>query len=165
MNDVPQAGQQAPDFTLPSTKGEVRLSELWREKKVVLAFYVEDGTPACTRAIRTFSDEYYPFIEAGAEVVAVSADSLESHQAFVEKLGDVPFPLVADTELEAARLYGVVDETGRRSRRAVFVIDQGGRIRHVVPWYNPNNPAQYFEVVEALAESFHQGGPEGAEER
>jgi peroxiredoxin Q/BCP len=142
----------APDFALPSTKGEVRLSDLWRDSIVVLMFYAEDGTPSCTRQISTFADEYEPFLEAGAAVVAVSADGLDSHRAFAEKVGDVPFPLVADTELQAADLYGVVDDSGKRTRRAVFLIDRGGKVVHVLPWYNPNNSAQYYEVVEALAE-------------
>ena len=40
-----QVGQQAPDFTLPSTVGPLALSEVWQGRKVVLAFYIEDNTP------------------------------------------------------------------------------------------------------------------------
>ena len=40
-----QVGEQAPDFTLPSTVGPITLSQVWQEKKVVLAFYIEDKTP------------------------------------------------------------------------------------------------------------------------
>lgn len=152
MAEMPKPRDMAPDFTLPSTQGEVRLSDLWRDRIVVLTFYQEDGTPSCTRQISTFAEEYEPFVEAGAEVVAVSADDLESHLRFADSIGDVPFPLVADTELQASNLYGVVDDSGKRSRRAVFLIDRGGKIVHVLPWYNPTNSAQYFEVVEALAE-------------
>ena len=157
MSDMPEPGQPAPDFSLPSTTGVLRLSDLWRDRKVVLTFYVEDNTPSCSTQISSFKDEYASFQEMGAEVVGVSADSLEAHQFFCERLGEMPFPLVADTELEAARLYGVVDETGKRSRRAVFVIDRGGTIQHVVPWYSPANTAQYMEVFEAVAADGDQG--------
>jgi thioredoxin-dependent peroxiredoxin len=152
MADMPKPKDMAPDFVLPSTQGEIRLSDLWRDHIVVLTFYNEDNTPTCTRQVSTFVEEYDPFVESGAAVVAVSADDLESHRAFAENIGDVPFPLVSDTELKAAELYGVIDDSGKRTRRAVFLIDKGGKIVHVMPWYNPTVGAQYFEVVEALAE-------------
>jgi peroxiredoxin len=69
---------------------------------------------------------------------------------FEAKLGGVPFPLVSDEGLEATRAYGVLDEADNRSRRAVFVIDKGGKILHVVPWFQPGNPNQYEEIFVAL---------------
>jgi len=88
--------------------------------------------------------------ELGAEVIAVSADSLESHEAFAERLGGVPFPLGSDERLEAAASYGVVDDSGKRSRRAVFVIDRGGRILHAELWFQPGNPGQYEAIFRTL---------------
>jgi peroxiredoxin len=83
-------------------------------------------------------------------VVAVSADSLDSHETFARRLGGFPFPLASDSDLLAARLYDVLDETGKRSRRAVFVIDRGGTILHAIGWYQPGNVNQYEEVFRAL---------------
>ena len=94
--------------------------------------------------------EYDIIVEAGGEVVAVSADSLESHVSFAQTMGGCPFPLVSDESLEAARLYGVVGEHGRRSQRAVFVIDQGGTLLHQIPWYQPGNIGQFMEIFQAL---------------
>ncbi|MER3398192.1 MAG: peroxiredoxin [Chloroflexota bacterium] len=145
-----EVGEQAPDFALPSTSGPLRLSELWRDRKVVLAFYAEDRTPGCSQELRQLIAEYETIRAAGAEVVAVSADDLESHRAFCQALGGCPFPLVSDPELTAARLYGVVDEDGKRSRRAVFVIDRGGRLLHKIPWYQPESTAQFLEIFKAL---------------
>ncbi len=42
---MPQVGEVAPDFALPSTTGPLTLSHVWQDRKVVLAFYIEDGTP------------------------------------------------------------------------------------------------------------------------
>lgn len=145
-----EVGEQAPDFALPSTSGPLRLSELWRDRKVVLAFYAEDRTPGCSQELRQLIAEYETIRAAGAEVVAVSADDLESHRAFCQALGGCPFPLVSDPKLTAARLYGVVDEDGKRSRRAVFVIDRGGRLLHKIPWYQPESTAQFLEIFKAL---------------
>ena len=147
---MPRVGEPAPDFTLPSTHGPLTLSDLWEKGRVVLVFYTEDNTPACTQEVSAFKEEYETVREAGAEVVAVSVDTLESHRAFCEALGGCPFPLVADTDLVAGRLYGVVTEDGRRTRRAVFVIDRGGVLLHAIPHFNPANVGQFLEVFRAL---------------
>ena len=94
--------------------------------------------------------EYDTIREAGGEVVAVSADSLESHERFVREMGGCPFPLVCDEVLEAARLFDVVGEDGGRSHRAVFVIDQGGALLHHRTWYQPGNIGHFLEIFQAL---------------
>ncbi|MBI4234085.1 MAG: redoxin domain-containing protein [Chloroflexi bacterium] len=95
-------------------------------------------------------EEYRAVQEAGAEVVAISADSLETHGRFCEAIGGCPFPLASDEGLHVARLYDVLGEDGKRSRRAVFVLDAEGRIVHKIPWYQPGNVGQFLEVFQAL---------------
>ena len=145
-----EMGGQAPDFTLPSTKGPVTLSRLTAQGKVVLAFYFEDNTPLCSNEISLLKEDYEIIQQLGAQVLAISADDLDSHRRFEERLGGLPFPLVNDEKLTAVRAYDVVDESGKRSRRAVFVIDKGGTILHKVTWFHPSNPSQYEEVFQAL---------------
>ena len=94
--------------------------------------------------------EYETIREAGAQVVAVSSDDLDSHERFCQELGGCPFPLVSDSGLVAARLYGVVGEDGRRSHRAIFVIDRGGALLHQIPWFQPGNIGQFLEIFEVL---------------
>jgi peroxiredoxin len=147
---APQPGEPAPDFTLPSTRGDIALHDLTAQKKVVLAFYSEDATPLCSSEVATLKEDYGLIQDLGAEVVAVSADSLASHQAFAQRLGGFPFPLASDSDLLATRLYDVPDDTGKRSRRAVFVIDRGGTVLHAIGWYQPGNVAQYEEIFRAL---------------
>ncbi len=143
-------GEQAPDFALPGTTGQIRLQDLASGKKVLLAFYTEDGTPLCSSEVSVLKEDYEILAQLGAEVVALSADSLESHEDFAQSLGGVPFPLVSDEGLSAAKAYDVVDDAGKRCRRAVFVIDRGGRILHAEPWFQPGNPNQYEEIFKAL---------------
>ena len=147
---MPQIGDKATDFILPSTKGPVQLSKVYRDGKVVLAFYTEDDTPSCARELASFSEEYPTLQELGASVVAVSVDSLHSHQSFCDKVGGYPFPLVSDAEQEVAAAYGVRHDDGKRNHRAVFVIDQEGVVIHAIPWYQPGNPSQLLEVFRAL---------------
>ena len=150
MTDRPEAGDAAPDFELPSTQGTLRLKDHTGSKKVLLAFYTEDNTPLCSSEVSVLKEDYELVQQLRTEVVAVSADSLDSHVDFADELGGVPFPLVSDEGLEAARAYGVVDEAAKRSRRAVFVIDKGGTILHVVPRFQPGNPSQYEDIFVAL---------------
>jgi peroxiredoxin Q/BCP len=147
---VPEPGEQAPDFTLPSTDGDVSLRNLTERSKVVLAFYYEDATPLCSNEVSMLKDDYYVVRELGGEVIAVSADSLESHAAFADRLSGVPFPLASDERLDAARAFDAVDDSGNRSRRAVFVIDRGGKVLHAEPWFQPGNPGQYEAIFKAL---------------
>lgn len=147
---MPDVGGKAPDFSLPSTAGDVSLSELTARSKVLLAFYTEDNTPLCTSELSVFKEDFEIIEALGARVVAVSADNIVEHTDFAERLGGLPFPLASDPHLEVANLYGVADEDAKRSRRAVFVIDRGGEVLHAEPWFQPGNPTQYEAIFKAL---------------
>jgi len=148
-----EVGSLVPDVRLSSTAGDVSLHELLAQgKRVVLAFHFEDGTPACASQVAMLKDAYEAIVDLGAEVLAVSADPLDAHRAFAERLGGVPFPIASDAKLEAARAYGVVDEGDpRRSRRAVFVIDRGGALLLANRHFQSTNPSQVEALIEALA--------------
>jgi thioredoxin-dependent peroxiredoxin len=126
-----QVGQAAPDFTAPRTGGgEFRLSDLKGKSAVVLYFYPRDETPGCTAEACAFRDSYEIFVEAGAEVVGVSGDSVESHERFAEN-HELPFVLISDKGGAIRRLFGVRATLGVWPGRVTFVIDKDGLVRHV----------------------------------
>ena len=88
--------------------------------------------------------------ELGAEIVAISADSVESHVAFEAKVGAFPFPLASDQGLLVANRYGVLDQDARRASRAVFVIAQDGAVKYRNTHYSPSNLADYQAIFNAL---------------
>ncbi len=94
--------------------------------------------------------EYQTITDLGADLIAISADDVESHAMFCESLGGCPFPLASDPGLVVAREYGVVGEDGRRANRAVFVVDESGAIVHKIPWYQPGNVGQFMEIFNSL---------------
>ena len=143
-------GDIAPDFTLPSTSGDITLSTVASDKRIVLAFYTEDKTPGCTQMLSALQGEYETIQELDAQIIAISADSIESHGAFSESLGRCPFPLASDVDLKVATAYGTLTDDGRSMVRAVFVLDKGRRIIHSIAWYQPGNTAQFFEIFQAL---------------
>ena len=125
-----EVGDEAPDFTLPDQEGRpVTLSKL-RGKNVVLYFYPKDFSPGCTREACDFRDSYEDFTDAGAVVVGVSGDSVESHKRFIDEY-KLPFTLLSDMKGEVRKLYGTYRILGLVSGRYTFIIDKEGAIRHV----------------------------------
>jgi peroxiredoxin Q/BCP len=124
-------GDTAPDFTLTSQTGEnVTLSQFRGKKNVVLYFYPKDETVGCTREACAFRDSYELFTDLGAEVIGVSADSVESHKAFAEH-HNLPFTLLSDVDNNVRKLYGATSTLGFIPGRVTFVIDKRGVVRHV----------------------------------
>lgn len=121
-------GDVAPDFTLPGTGGKSYALSSFKGQPVVLVFYPGDDTPVCTKQLNSYNNELSAFDSVGAQVLAISAQDMESHEQFAAKHG-FNFPLLADTEKTVASLYGTVGPLGF-PRRSVFVIDANGVVRY-----------------------------------
>ena len=129
-----RVGDPAPDFTLPGTDGtdegrrSYALSD-FRGKPLVVVFYPGDNTPVCTRQLNAYSTDIESFREAGAQVVAISPQSGESHEQFSCKQGGFAFPMLADEEKAVGAEYGILGPVGFY-RRSAFVLDGEGVIRY-----------------------------------
>ncbi len=122
-------GDRAPDFTLPGTGDrEYSLSD-FLGRPIVLVFYPGDDTPVCTKQLNAYNDGLSEFAELDAQIVGVSAQSVDSHENFSAKHG-FEFPLLADTDKAVAAEYGTLGPIGF-PRRSVFIIDRDGVIRYV----------------------------------
>jgi peroxiredoxin Q/BCP len=142
-----QVGQQAPDFILPSQQGgPVSLADYRGRQTVVLYFYPKDNSPVCTAEACAFRDSHEVFAEAGAQVIGISSDSVDSHTEFAGK-HDLPFTLLSDSGGSVRRSYGVPKNFGMLPGRVTYVIDRHGTVRHVF------NAAMHIEqpVSAALA--------------
>jgi thioredoxin-dependent peroxiredoxin len=121
----------APDFTLPALRGgQVTLSTFRGQKNVVLFFYPKDSSPGCTVEACTFRDAYEDFVEAGAEVIGVSSDSLDKHAQFAQR-HQLPMQLLTDAGGVVRERYGVKRTLGLIDGRETFIIDKAGVVRHV----------------------------------
>lgn len=129
-NHPVRVGDKAPDFTLPSASGKpVTLSDLYRERNVVLYFYPKDDTVGCTAESCAFRDAYEDFVAAGATVVGISSDSTASHARFAAR-HSLPFILLSDEGGRVRDLYGVRSTLGILPGRVTFVIDRRGVVRY-----------------------------------
>ena len=151
---LPEIGQPAPDFTLPSSEGaDVSLSSFREKQAVVLYFYPKDDTPGCTKEACSFRDLRSLFNQNGAEILGVSPDSVKSHKKFQEKF-HLTFPLLADANHAVAEQYGVWQQKKFMGReymgiaRTTFVIDTNGKIKAVFP--NVKVEGHADKVLEAL---------------
>ena len=96
-------GDSAPDFTLPGTdntdegRRDYTLTE-FKGTPVVLVFYPGDNTPVCTRQLNAYTEDIDSFTAAGAQVLAISPQSVDSHEEFSCKQGGFAFPLLADAD-------------------------------------------------------------------
>ena len=120
-------GDAAPDFELPGTEGKTYRLADYRGRKLILAFYPGDFTTVCTKQFCSYRDEGERLDGLGAEVLGISPQSVESHERFVKEKS-LNVPLLADEDKEVARAYGVL--AGPMVRRAIFVIDEEGIVRH-----------------------------------
>ena len=148
-----EIGMKAPDFTLPDKDGNLVSLSSFLGKRVVLYFYPRDNTPGCTRQACAFAGAYKGFQDKGVEVIGISKDSIASHQKFAEKY-NLPFILLADTDLEVIKAYGVWQEKKNYGKvsmgvvRSTYIIDAEGNIEAVMPKVKPDTNAQ--EILERL---------------
>jgi peroxiredoxin Q/BCP len=150
-----RVGDRAPDFALTSHTGErVSLAEFRGSKAVVVFFYPKDGTAVCTKEACSFRDAYENFVQAGAVVIGVSSDSVESHQAFAGG-HRLPFVLLADTDGSLRRSFGVSKTLGIMPGRVTYVIDKEGVVRHMFTsqFSADRHVSEALAVVRQLAES------------
>src|SRR4051794_15235995 len=144
--EVPQAGQSAPEFSLPSQEGSQISLKQYRGKYVVLYFYPKDMTQGCTIEAHNFQQDLPKYDRANAVIVGVSVDSADSHKEFCAK-ESLTFKLLADTDKKVVDQYGSLNARGMASRNT-FLIDPAGKIVKVWTGVNPSKHSE--EVLAAL---------------
>jgi peroxiredoxin Q/BCP len=146
-------GDVAPAFTAPTSGGPTASLADFKGRPVILYFYPRDDTPGCTKEACAFRDAFADFTAKGAVVLGVSADSVKSHDKFIQKF-KLPFTLLADEDKRIVEAYGVWGEKtfmGRRYQgihRVTFLIGGDGRIQRIWPKVKPEEHAA--EVLAAL---------------
>ena len=149
-----ELGAKAPDFTLPNQDREaVTLSEAVKKGPVVLAFVPAAFSGTCTKELCTFRDSMADLNKVNAQVLGISVDTFFALKAW-QDAQQLNFPLLSDFNKTAIRDYGVFNEDmiGLKgiAKRAVFVIDRTGVVRHREVLDDARNEPDYRKVNEAL---------------
>jgi len=141
-----EAGNRAPDFTLPDGEGKMISLSDFKGRKVLMIFYPGDDTPVCTAQLCDYRNNVTAFTSRGITVVGISADSPESHQKFAEK-HELPFLLLSDQEKAVAKAYDALGFLGM-AQRAYVLIDEEGT---VLLSYSDFLPITYQPMKDLLA--------------
>jgi peroxiredoxin Q/BCP len=123
-------GTSAPDIQLTDQNGALfRLFDVIGKKTLVVFFYPKDESLGCTAEACSFRDSYEDFSDAGAEVIGISSDSVDSHKGFAGH-HRLPYTLLSDPDKVAEKAYDVSRSfLGLLKSRITYVIDLDGIIR------------------------------------
>jgi len=149
---APQAGDKAPDFSMPASGGRTVGLQSLRGRPFVLYFYPRADTPGCTREACAFQEALPQLGKIGIDVIGVSKDKIKPIEKFADRFS-LTFPLASDAETHVAEDYGVWVEKSRYGRkymgieRSTFLIDGAGKIAKV--WRKVQVDGHAAEVLTA----------------
>ena len=141
-----EIGDKIPEILGKDADGNIIKASDFAGKKLILYFYPKDNTPGCTAEACSFGAGHDALTKAGYAVVGVSKDSAASHKKFADKYS-LPFPLIADTEMELNKDFGVWQLKKMAGReymgtvRTTFVIDEQGRVSDIIRKVNTKDSA------------------------
>ncbi len=153
---MPRIGDQAPNFEVVTTKGQLKLSDFAKDKWLVMFSHPADFTPVCTTEMSGFATRKKEFDALNTELLGLSIDSVHAHLGWVsnvrEKTGVYfDFPIIADIDMKVSKLYGMLqpNESETAAVRAVFFIDPAKKIR-LIMYYPLNVGRNMDEILRAL---------------
>jgi thioredoxin-dependent peroxiredoxin len=127
-----QIGDMIPEFSLQNQDGNMfDISTVLGKKKLVVFFYPQDGSLNCTREACYFRDLSDVFDEAGAIVIGISSQSVESHKEFAE-INRLKYTLLSDTGNIVRKLFGVPSKVfGLIPGRVTYIADRTGKVVYI----------------------------------
>lgn len=149
-----KVGDQAPNFSGVTEKGEPISLADFAGKKLILFFYPKDNTPGCTAAACNLRDNYSELQAKGFELLGVSPDSAKKHENFIKKF-EFPFSLLADTEKETIKAFGLwglkkfMGKEYEGVHRTTFLIDETGKISEIFAKVKTKTHAE--QIFDSLA--------------
>jgi len=152
---MPEIGDAAPDFTLPTDSDGTFSLSAQKGSPVVVYFYPKDDTSGCTKEAIAFTEALGEFKAAGAKIIGISPDSPAKHDKFIAK-HDLKITLGADEEKRVCEAYGVWVEKSMYGRkymgveRSTFLVDADGKIAQV--WRKVKVPGHAEKVLAAVKE-------------
>jgi len=150
LQNSPQVGEAAPEFTAASTSGrDVSLSSFRGKRNVLLAFFPLAFTGTCTKELVCFTEDFDQFAGKEVEILPISVDSTASLREFKNKL-QMKTDLLSDFQRDISRAYGVLNEVRFYSNRAYFLIDKDGRVRWSHVEGNNSERRENSEILAAI---------------
>src|SRR3954462_8353405 len=150
LQNSPQVGEVAPEFTAPSTSGaDVSLSSFRGKSNVLIAFFPLAFTGTCSKELACFTEDFDQFTGRGVEILPISVDAVPSLREFKNKL-QMKTDLLSDFKRDISRAYGVLNEDRFYSNRAYFLIDRDGKVRWSHVEGNNSERRENSEILAAI---------------
>ena len=152
-------GQTAPNFTAETTEGKIDFHEWLGSGWGILFSHPADFTPVCTTELGTVARIKDEFDKRNTKIIAISVDSLESHQGWIKDIEEtqrvtMDFPIIADPDKEVANLYGMIhpEALDTLTVRSVFIIgpDKKVKLTLTYPASTGRNFAEILRTVDSL---------------
>ena len=152
-------GDTAPDFTIPTTKGDISFHEWAGDSWIFLFSHPADFTPVCTTEMGRTSQLADEFDRRNTKPLGLSTDSVQEHIKWIDDVNetqntDLGFPIIADTEHKVAQAYDMIHpgESETAAVRSVFIIDPNKKIRLTMtyPMSVGRNFDEILRVIDAL---------------
>jgi alkyl hydroperoxide reductase subunit AhpC len=163
-----QLGDVAPDFEADTTEGRIKFHDYLGDSWGVFFSHPKDFTPVCTTELGSVARMKHEFDKRNAKLIGISVDSVEDHQRWKNDIKDVTgaavnYPMIGDTELAVAKLYGMIhpNATGNAKGRTaadnatvrnVFVIGPDKKIKLIItyPMSTGRNFDEILRVIDSL---------------
>ena len=154
-----QLGDTAPDFTAPTTQGDISFHDWLGDNWGVLFSHPKDYTPVCTTELGFTAKLKPEFDKRGVKAIGLSVDSLTDHEGWSKDIEDtqgvtVNFPMIADPDRKVADLYGMIhpNASDTLTVRSVFIIDPNKKIRLTLtyPASTGRNFNEILRVIDSL---------------
>ena len=158
MNSL-KLGDKAPNFTAPTTQGEINFYEWLGDAWGILFSHPADFTPVCTTELGSMSKFKLEFDERNVKILAISVDPLESHKSWIKDINEtqkteVNYPIIADADQKVAQAYGMLHPNASETKtvRSVFIIgpDKTIRLTLTYPASTGRNFHELLRVVDSL---------------
>jgi len=154
-------GDLAPDFSLPAALGgkdfTFALAEAQKKGPVVVYFYPKSFTRGCTIEAHEFADHSGEFAEAGATLIGVSSDTIETQRDFSTKECSAKFPIGADPSLSAITAYDAKREkpgpTGETLADRISYVIANGKIVFAL---TSSNPVEHVQSTLAFVRQWRE---------
>jgi len=145
-------GDISPDFEADTTTGPISFHEWKRGSWAILFSHPKDFTPVCTTELGRVASLKAEFDRRNTKLIALSVDSIESHERWVMDIADVTgstvnFPMIGDPDRRIAMLYDMIheNESDTLTVRSVFVIGPDNRVKLTLTY--PASTGRSFEEI------------------
>jgi alkyl hydroperoxide reductase subunit AhpC len=149
-------GDIAPNFTQLSNEGDINLYEFLGESWGILFTHPADYTPVCTTELGYTSKLAEEFSKRNVKVLALSVDSIESHNGWIIDINhtqevNINFPILADGDRKVSNLYGFIhpNASSTHTVRSLLIIDPSKKVRLIIT-YPASTGRNFNEILRVL---------------